>query len=273
MGIADVILRWVAITNATSITQYRIESDKATSGVFVPITTQAATDRGDGAYGPNTTMLFADIGPDETAISVSNNENLVRHDFIAFEREMVEIQDAGSAGSVVEITVIRGQAGTMAQTHAHGIIGYKAHESFVDGSVNFGSRSVIRYRVIAVNDDQESIALELVAVNPAAPATNNLMNLWGILEDTQGNPKSGITVELKAQDNDAFAIDTSETIYKGMATALTDADGYFSFFLRRDATLTTYTKPRLVIDPGGAGEIVWDIQTLPDQDAINYLLT
>lgn len=268
----DVILRWVPPADADVDTDYRIESDKATSGTFVTVATQSSVDRGDGSYTPYASSLNGALTSTAVSITLADATNFSNGDYVQIDKEIVLL--GGKSGNTFA-TCARGVGGTLPVAHDDGAAVKAAHETYTDSGVDFGSRSVIRYKVIRIQGTAESIAAELIAVYPPKPPYSNLLTLYGVLEDIQGNPQSAISVTLVLNDTDNFAIDTGEAIVKQTESDTTDADGFFSFFVRRPAT---HSGPA----PDGAGSFTltigtdntWAVANLPDDvDYVNYLET
>lgn len=270
----DINLIWAAAADATVATSYKIQSDLAASGTFVTITTQSASNRGDGSYDPHETTLNGLVSVEDTAITLTDATNFAEGDYIVIQsdyaREMVLL---GSKSGATFSNCTRGIGATVPQEHESGAVVYQAHESYLDSAVNFGSRHVIRYRVIRVQGSDESVAAELPAINPTLPPTNNLTTVWGILQDIQGNPKSGITISLAISEADNFHTDSGEFLYKEAETTTTDTDGYFELFIPRNAAHGGGGVFTLSIDAGGAGASSWSITSIPDQDHVNFLDT
>lgn len=268
----DVALFWVAPADADANTDYRIESDKGTSGTFIEVSTEDATDRGDGSYAPYATTLNGALSATAVSITLTDATNFADGDYAMINREIVYLD--GKSGNTFA-TCLRGVGGTLPVAHDTGAAVKAAHETYVDSAVDFGSRSVIRYKVIRIQGANESVAGELIAVYPPPPPYSNLVTLYGVLEDIQGNPQSGIAVTLVLNDTDNFGIDTGEGILKQTETDTSDADGFFHFFVRRPAT---HSGPA----PDGAGiltltigaDVTWSVDNLPDDvDYVNYLET
>lgn len=268
----DVILRWVPPADADVNTDYRIEADTATSGTFATVATQGSTDRGDGSYTPYTSTLNGALTATAVSITLADATNFANGDYVQIDKEIVLL--GGKSGNTFAACA-RGVGGTLPVAHDNGAAAKAAHETYTDSAVDFGARKVIRYKVIRIQGSDESVATELIAVHPPPPPFSNLVTLYGIMEDIQGNPQSGLDVTLVLNDTDNFGIDTSEGIVKQNETATTDADGFFYFFVRRPAT---HSGPA----PDGAGsltltigtDVTWSVDSLPDDvDYVNYLET
>ena len=262
---ANVTIRWPAATDADVDTDYKIESDETTSGTFAEVTgsPQNASDRGDGSYTPYSTTLNGAITATDTSLTLTDATNFADGDYILIDKEMILL--AGKSGSAFS-GVTRGVGGTIPQAHSNGATVYHVHESFSDTPTYAAQRYVIRYRVTRVQGSDVSVAAEATAVNPPLPPTNNLITIWGIVEDIQGNPESGIAATLTISEADDYGQDTGEGILKTTETDSTDNDGFFSFYVRRDVARVgggTYT-----LTVNGQSFTIAD---LPDQEHINYL--
>lgn len=270
----DINLIWAAATNASAATSYKIQSDLAASGTFVTITTQSASNRGDGSYSPYSTTLNGMVPQGDTAVTLTDATNFAEGDYIIIQsdyaREMVLL---GSKSGATFSNCTRGIGATVPQEHESGAIVYQAHESYLDSAVNFGSRHVVRYRVIRVQGTDESVAADLPAIYPTPPPTNNLTTLWGIIQDIQGNPKADVAISLTIDEADDFHTDSGEFLYKEAETTTTDADGYFELIIPRNAAHGGSGVFTLSIDPGNSGSTTWTINNVPNQDHVNFLNT
>lgn len=266
----DITLRWVAATDANVNTDYKIEADKTNSGTFETVATQNSTKGDDEGFTPTTTTLSNSLTNTDTTIILANETNFGGGDYILAGREMIIL---GNRNIDTYTDCIRGVGGTIPAPHDSGSTVYEAHESYTDLNVSFGSRRVIRYRIKRLQGSDESIGAEVVVVNPPEPTYTSLCSVWGIMEDISGTPQSGMTVKLTVSDGDNFGLDTGESIRKADVTTTTDADGFFSFYVRRDVARGGGDPITLTIDPGGPSELVWAITNVPDQSSINYLLT
>ncbi|MFZ1397136.1 MAG: hypothetical protein WAS33_09585, partial [Candidatus Promineifilaceae bacterium] len=195
--------------------------------------------------------------------TLTDASNFANGDHIVIDKELILL--AGKSSNTFT-GVTRGAGGTIPQAHDDTTAVYAAHETHTDSPTYAASRYVIRYRITRVQGSDESIAAEAMGVSPPLPPTNNLITLWGIVEDIQGNPAQGIAAKLVISDADDYGQDTGETILKSNETASTDADGFFYFYVRRDVARVgggTYT---LTVNNQN-----FTITSLPDQAHINYL--
>lgn len=260
-------LIWVAALDADASTDYKIESDEDTSGTFAELAASPlnSTNRGDGSYVPYQTTLNGDITASATSLTLTDANNFANGDYIAIDKELILL--AGKSGNAFS-GCTRGAGGTIPQAHEDTTAVYAAHESHTDSPTYASERYVIRYRITRVQGSDESIAAEAIGVSPPLPPTSNLITLWGIVEDIQGNPEASIVARLAISDADDYGQDTGETILKTTEQASTDADGFWYFFVRRDVARVgggTYT---LTLNNQN-----FTIVSLPDQAHINYLRT
>ena len=263
----DITLYWAGPSDADANTDYRIESDKGTSGTFATVATVDAT----SPYASYTTTLdMADgLSASATSLTVDDATNFADDDYVVIDRELILL---GGKSSETFSTCTRNRGGTMPVAHADAATVANAHETYTDSAVNFGSRHCIRYRVIRVESSSESVAAEFLAVNPTLPTTNNLTRIWGVVDDLN-SPATGLTVTLAIADSDNFFTDTGETIRKKTQTTTTDDDGYFELLIPRNISRAGGDSFTLTIDPGNSGEYARIITTIGDLDSINYLLT
>ena len=263
----DITLYWAGPSDADANTDYRIESDKGTSGTFATVATVDAT----SPYASYTTTLDMADGLTATAVSLTVDDatNFADDDYVVIDRELILL---GGKSSETFSTCTRNRGGTMPVAHADAATVANAHETYTDSAVNFGSRHCIRYRVIRVESSGESVAAEFLAVNPTLPPTNNLCRIWGVL-DNMSAPVSGVTVSLAIADSDNYHTDTSEVIRKATQTATTDNDGYFELLIPRNISRAGGDNFTLTIDPGNSGEYARTITTVSDTDSVNFLLT
>ncbi len=262
---ANVTLRWPAATDADASTDYKIESDVSTSGTFVALAASPlnATDRGDGSYTPYQTTLSAALTAAATSLSLTSATNFDDGDYIIVDKEMILL--AGKSGSSFS-GVTRGVGGTIPQAHDSGAAVYQVHETHADTPTYASGRYVIRYRITRVQGSDTSVAAEATAVNPPLPPTNNLITLWGIVEDIQGNPENNITVQLTINEANDYGQDTGEGILKTTESTTTDADGFFYFYVRRDVAHVGGGVYTLTVNSQA-----FTIADLPDQEHVNYL--
>jgi hypothetical protein len=267
---ADITLYWAGPSDADANTDYRIEADKSTSGTFATVTTVNAST----PYASYTTTLNEPDGLTAAAVSITvdDSTNFADDDRVVIDKELILLDGEATATFA---TSLRGQGGTIPVAHADGATVAKAHETYTESSVTFGSRKAIRYRVIRVETEGDSVAAEFLAVNPTMPPTNNLTRVWGAIDDIAGgtsDPASGVTVELTINDSDNFHVDSGELIYKKSQSTTTDADGYFELLIPRNVARSGGDSFTLTIDPDGTGEYIKTITNVGDVDAINFLL-
>lgn len=262
---ATVNLQWAAALDADVNTDYKIESDESTSGTFVELAASPlnSTDRGDASYVPYETTLNGAITATDTDLTLTDATNFANGDYIVIDKEMILL--AGKSGNAFS-GCTRGAGGTIPQAHSNGAAVYAAHESHTDSPTYAASRYVIRYRITRVQSSDESVAAEAIGVNPPLPPTSNLITLWGIVEDIQGNPVENTSAKLALNEADDYGQDTGETILKTAQSSQTDADGFFYFYVRRDVTHIGGGVFTLTINNQD-----FTITSLPDQASINYL--
>ncbi len=262
---ATVNLQWAAALDADVNTDYKIESDEITSGTFAELAASPlnSTDRGDASYVPYETTLNGAITATDTDLTLADGTNFANGDYIVVDKEMILL--AGKSGSAFS-GCTRGAGGTIPQAHLDTTAVYAAHESHTDSPTYAASRYVIRYRITRVQGSDESVAAEAIGASPPLPPTSNLITLWGIVEDIQGNPEETITVQLVINEADDYGQDTGESIMKMTESTQTDADGFFYFYVRRDVAHVGGGVFTLTIN-----NQAFTIASLPDQASINYL--
>lgn len=267
---ADVTLRWVGALDADINTDYVIESDAAESGTFASVITQGAT----APYTPVSTTLDGALDDSTTTVILTDGTNFAEGDVIVVDKEPI-LLGTKSTHTFSGCTRAYGQGAPAA--HADLATVYKAHESYT-ATVTFGNRAVIRFRIHSTDGTDTSDKLEIVAVQPPQPPTSNLCAVWGVLEDLQGNPDSGVVVTCAflasvagTVETDAYGVDTGELIEATSQTDTTDADGFFHFFLRRDSSRNSGIYR--VTWPSGSGTASWDVTAVPDQSHINIAKT
>lgn len=269
---STVTLRWVAAADADVDTDYRIEYNDADPDEWDVLATPNSTNRGDGSYAPYTTTLNGGISDSDTTIILTSGANFAEGDYVSIgKNEMVLL---GPKATHTFSGCTRGVGGTLPVAHLSAATVEKAHESYVHSAYTFpAGRYVIRYRVIRVQGSDQGVAVELTAVNPPVQHASHLCCVYGLLEDANGNPVSGVQVRLDLDENDNFGPDSGDVIYGVPVTSLTDDDGFWYHFVRKDIMRSgagTYT---LTIAPGSEGVLTWTIATVPDQDAIHFLET
>jgi hypothetical protein len=257
-------LYWVAPSDATASTNYKIQSDETASGTFVDVATQGATDRGDASYAPYTAILSGALTAGATAVVMDDATNFADGDYVMIDRELFLL--GGKSGNTFS-DCTPGVGGTAQRPHDDGVTIYAAHEHYQDAPTFASGRHVIRYHIIRVESGVESVAAEMLAVNPTLPPTNNLTTVWGVL-DLSGSPQANITVRLVIGDGDNYMASTSEMLYKKIQTETTDTDGYFEFAIPRDVDRVGGDAYTLTIDPGGEGDEAFTITSVPNVDTV-----
>jgi len=264
----EVTLRWAASSEATAASTYGIYSDVTTSGTFVLLASQAATDRGDGTYTPYTTTLNGGITDTDIEIVLTDGTNFADSSYIAIGKESI-LLDGKSTHTFSTCT--RGVGSGLPAAHLTAVAVNAMHESYVATSVEFGSRNVVRYRITHTLSAVESIASELLAIVPTVPPNDNLSTCYGVLNDIQGNPLPSIPVRLTISDAGDYYADTGELMHMETESTSTDNDGYFEVYLPRDvahAGSQTYT---LTVASGEAGQVIYAITTVADANAFHFL--
>lgn len=268
----DVPLRWVAALDADVNTDYRIEYNGNSVDLFETVTTLDSTDRGDGSYTPYQTTLSGAISAGDLALSMASGTNFADGEYIVIDREMILL---GGKSTNDFSSLGRGQGTTRDRDHSDGATIYKAHETYTHAGVTaFASRKVIRYHIIRVQGSEESLAREILAVQPQLSSTVEFCAVWHVFQDAQGTPQSGVPVEMEILRKDLFDPGTLEGYYRDIESTITDDDGYFQFFLPIFAVdlapgevIATITMAPNVSDAVQS----WDITSLPTTPSIHLL--
>lgn len=274
MATRDVILRWPGPAHATSGSSYVIKSDVATPGTFVAVSgsPQTATT----PYASVSTTLTEAMTATQTSLIVASAASFANGDYAVIDKELMLLN--GESGTTYT-TVTRMLGGTRAAAHLLGVSMYKAHETKTLTAVDFGSgvtlRHVIRYRISHSLAGVEDTPAEYLAVWPSAPPTNNLATLWDVITDIQGNIKAGMTVQLRIDQTDDYHAGTPESLYSEIETTITDADGYFEFFIPRGIDHLGGAGFTLIVDPTGDANSKRErtITTVPNTDWVNFWST
>lgn len=259
----DVTLRWAGAADADATTDYRIESDEAASGVYVAVATQDAA----APYAPVTTTLALSLSETATTVELADGTDFAADSYINVGREMIKL---GVKDTDTYSDCTRGVAGTLPAAHSLGAAVTAAHESYTD-SPDFGSRHVIRYKVIRTQGLQESIAALAVAVYPGAPPDTAHCTVYGILVDSQGDIKSGVPVQLSVAAAGNYSIGAGFLHHRETESATTDNDGYFEFYLPKDADEEGDAGYTITVAPDTTATLAWPIPSVPDVDHINFL--
>lgn len=261
-----VTLRWVAALDADATTDYRIDSDEAVSGTFVTASTENATDRGGGVYTPASTTLNGALTSSATTVILTSGADFAEGDYVVVDREMILL---GAKSTHTFTGCTRGIGGTVPVAHDSLDTVYKAHETKTYSTVDFGSRHCIRYRVFRVQGANVSLANEIVVVNPPDPPSDSHVTLYGVLETIGGAPSAAVPITLAMAGSNNYGLDTGELIITATSeTDTSDADGFFSVFVRRFSTRSGSGAITLTI-----GSLTWNVLTLPDVPHINFLET
>lgn len=267
-----VTLRWVAAADADVDTDYRIEYNDAAPDEWDVLITRNSTDRGDGSYTPYSTTLASNLAADGTTVTLTSGTNFSEGDYVSIgKNEMVLL---GSKVGAVFSNCTRGIGGSLPVAHLSGDEVAKAHETYTHSGYSFpADRYVIRYRAIRVQGSDQGLAVELTAVNPPVPHSSQLCCVYGLIEDANGNPVSGVQVSLDLDENDNFGPDSGDQVYGIPVTTTSDDDGFWYHFVRRDVMRSGGGVYTLTIAPGSEGELSWTIGTVPDADAVHFLET
>lgn len=262
---ATITLRWVAASDAVAATDYKLRYNTTAVGTYSDVVTQDATNRGDGSYTPYTTTLSGAHSAAVTTVILADGTNFSQGDYIFVGKKEMILLGSKSGSTFTGST--RGVGGTLAVAHSSGAAVAKAHESYVHNSVTFpNGRYALRYQVFRIQGSDQSVAAELLAVQPPNPPSTNLCTVWGLIDDLNGGPASGIGVRLEYAEPGTYGPDTGEIVHTPAITATTDADGFWYHFVRRDAALEGTTEVRFVVAPGTTGEFTWVVSAIPDAD-------
>lgn len=259
----DNTIYWSGYGSADVNTNYIVKSDETTSGTFATLATQNATDRGDASYAPYTAILVGNLSATDEVVEMGDATDFANGQRIKLGRETILL---GGKSSNTFGACSRGVDNTIPRSHTDGDTITAMHESYTDSSVTYGSRNLIRYRIIAELGDggDQLVAAEAVAVKPTKPPTNDLCTVWGIVDEIPGTPQSGVAASLSISDGTFYNTATGETFGSGPSDT-TDEDGYFELFVPKDAIRSGGA---LTITVNGKAQA---ISSIPDVDAINYL--
>lgn len=266
---ATYTVRWVAALDATVSTQYKIYSDEAASGTYAEEATVSASDRGDGQYTPYSTTLNGAITATAASLVFTDATNFANGEYVSIENEIIKL--GGKSGNTFA-SCERGIGGSVKVAHDTLTTIYKAHESTSITIATFGSRKIIRVKVTRLDNSLESVASESNIIKPTNPPSNNYTTLYGILRSAQGSPLSAVDVTMTIASSGAYQIGTGDVLYKQTEEAVTDADGYFEFFVPRTAKTDSDKEITLAIGTG-SGLITWSVESVPDVDSINFIET
>lgn len=260
----NVPLKWVGALDADASTEYVIASDETTPGTFVTITTQPAT----SPYAPVSATLNGAITESTASLIMTDATNFSNGNYSSIDREMILL---GGKSTNTFATNTRGINPTIREAHSNLATIYKAHESY-SASVTFATdRHLIRFRITRKQGTDLSPVTEIFAFNPSAPPTSHHTVLFGVLRDTQGNPKSGKVVTAQLQDDASYDPGLGDLLYVENETDTTDVNGYWEIALMRNVDRNggndLYT---IVIDSGGSSPKTYTDRVLPDQAAVYF---
>lgn len=177
--------------------------------------------------------------------------------------------DATDAHTDWKITrTVRGVSTTLAATQSNSG-GPSSQQTYADSYTPSPSNlKVWTYQIFRAEDTDPtnfSPASEIVFAYPTLPSTTDKCTVYGIVEGTDGNPVSGLTVTAVLNESTTFNA-LGEQVMHVQHETTTDADGYFEFELYRQSKLvnpsgTYYT---VAIENGLTLEV-----NVPDQYAAN----
>lgn len=272
---ADIVLRWAAASDATVNTDYKVYSDYAQSGTYALVVTRNSSLNTAGTYVALTTTLNGTIDNDDTTIVLTSGTNINANDYVAIDGEVIQL---GSKVTNTFSNCVRGIGASIPIAHNSGATVTVLHESYTYTLPVITAKTVryiTRLRVTRIQPDVstsiESPAVDIIAVSPPVPTTSNLITVYGIIEDIQGNPRAGIDTKLEIQATYEWGQDTGETIRRETETYKSDSDGFFFFYVRKPSLRQNTSGTRLTIDVGGTYQTVWDLTLTDSMVAVNYL--
>lgn len=258
-------LRWVAASSAVVTSDYKIYTDETAAGSFVLKDTVNATDRGDGAYAPFSTTLNGALTATDTTIVLTSGTNFAAASYVVIDKEMILL---GSKSTNTFTGCTRGIGGSVPRAHSNGATVYAAHESSSQ-SITFNSnRYVVRARIAHLLGSDESIPVEVLIINPPNPPDTAFITLYGIRETEAGGIQTGETATLTVTSEDPYGQDSGESVHNSAQVYAILTDGFFYFFVRRDAAVVGRSAVTLSV-----GSVTWAVTTLPDQAHVNFLDT
>lgn len=262
MATRSIDIYWVPPEDATGTSQYEIQADKTIPGTFDVVTTVTPT----SPYTPVTTTLASDITDTDTTIVLTDGTSFLENDYVKIGTEVIKL---GTKSTNTFTGCIRG---VIADSHSTGDTVSRASESYSEASVDFGSRHLIRYRVIHIDSDgNRSTAAEAIAFLLPLPPNNLFTTLYGVLE-SQGSAVSGVTVTLSETDTDNY-LSSGEIVYKVTATTTTDSDGFFYFYIPRDKYLLPSGGDPFIVTIASGTTAEWSktIAAIPDENFVNFV--
>lgn len=271
---ASIVIRWAAASDATINTDYKIYSDYVQSGTFALVATQNSTQNA-GAYPPVTSTLSGTITASETTIILASGTNFNTGDYVSIDGEIIQL---GTKATSTFTGSTRGVGSSVSIAHNSGAAVTVLHEFYTYTLPSLLSRTpryITRIHVSRIQPDVagsiESSPVEIISVAPPEPTTSNLITVYGIIEDIQGNPRANINIELELQATYEWSQDTGETIRREVETTKTDSDGFFYFFVRKPSLRQHTSGTKLTVDANSTYETVWTLTLTDAMTTINYL--
>lgn len=271
---ADIVIRWAAASDATVNTDYKVYSDYVQSGTFALIVTQNSTLNA-AKYPPVTSTLVGSITASETTIVLASGTDFSTSDYVSIDGEIVKL---GTKATATFTGSTRGVGSSVAIAHNTGATVTVLHETYTYTLPPLLSRTpryITRIHVSRIQPDVtgsiESSPVEIISVSPPEPTTSNLITVWGIIEDIQGNPRANIDLELELQATYEWGQDTGETIRREVETTRTDSDGFFYFFVRKPSLRQHTSGTKLTVDANGTYETIWTLTLTDAMTTVNYL--
>lgn len=265
----DVTLRWVGAPAADADTDYRIEVNDQEAGIGEAAWSTLDTQGSTSPYVPVATTLSGGLSSSATSITLTDGASFAEGDHVLVDGEMILL---GVKASNTFAPCTRGIGGSLPTAHDTLAVVQKAHEIYVDAARTFpAGRHALRYRIIRVESDGESVPTEIVVVDPPRAPFSNMITVWGVGEGIQGSPAAGtVTVSISAAG--AYGQDTGEHVSKTSETVTVDADGFWAVYLRKDIVRQdgVYT---IEFAPSSGTPFEWTVASLPDQDSVNWLET
>lgn len=267
----DITIRWAGAADADANTDYRVEVNSAAAGIgegawATLVANQAAT----SPYVAPATTLATPITDSETTIVLTDATDFVEGDYVEIVGEVI-ILGAKAGSTFTGCSRAAGESLPIAHTGAAVTL---LHESYVDNDRVFPEgRYALRYRVVRVEADGESVAAMALAVSPPAPPSTSHICVWGICEMLDGTPHALVTIAVTYNDNDNYGQDRGEHLSRHPAGTTSDEDGFWSIPLRKDRYRQGGGVFTITLAPGQVEELEWVVGTLPDRPAINFLET
>lgn len=271
---ASIVIRWAAASDADVNTDYKVYSDYAQSGTFALVVTQNSTLNA-GKYPPVTSTLSGSISATETTIVLIGGTDFNTSDYVSVDGEIIKL---GTKSTATFSGSTRGVGSSVAIAHNTGATVTVLHETYtytLPPLLSRTTRYVTRIHVSRIQPNItgsiESSPVEIISVSPPEPTTSNLITVWGIIEDIQGNPRANIDLELELQATYEWGQDTGETVRREVETTKTDSDGFFYFFVRKPSLRQHTSGTKLTVDANSTYETVWTLTLTDAMTTINYL--